>query len=64
MEGWYLESLRRWIVKNKEPPHVRELALLCKRSLTATRTALLALEYKGYVYRLDGKDRRFRLVTP
>lgn len=62
MEGWYLESLRRWIAVKKKPPTVRELALLCNRSLTATRTALLALEYKGYVHRLDGTDRRFRLV--
>jgi len=64
MEAWYLESLRRWIVAKKEPPTVRELALLCKRSLTATRSALLSLEYKGYVERGEGTDRRFRVVAP
>lgn len=64
MEAWYLETLRRWIAVKKEPPTVRQLALLCKKSLTATRSALLALEYKGYVERGEGMDRRFRVVGP
>lgn len=65
MESWYFESLRRWCAKRKSPPTLRQLAELCQKSKTAVRNALLALEYKGYVYRLSTglrSDRRFRPV--
>lgn len=63
METAYLRILNYWYRHHSEAPTLGNIAALCKpsRSHTAIRTALLALEGKGYVKRND--DGRFEVVT-
>lgn len=64
MELWYLECLRRWITAKGRSPVIHELAAFCGKSKTATHSALVALEHKGYVTRVGGDSKYARCFRP
>lgn len=63
-ELWYLECLRRWIAAKRDYPVVHQLAAFCRKSPTATHSALVALEHKGFVTRVGGDGRQSRRFCP
>lgn len=61
-ELWYLECLRILTAHYKRPPKITELARYCDRSLFPTWSAMLSLEAKGVVARVECDDGRRRFV--
>lgn len=64
MEQFYMKVLMHWYRHTERAPSCEELRGICRpvKSPTAVRSALLALESKGYVQR--NAEGRFELVTP
>ena len=60
-----LDALKRFIAKNGYPPTVRELGKMVGLSSSATtQFHLTKLEEKGYIKKVDSKNRTIELLVP